>query len=322
MQDVQEVQESRQDGRQQAPSFNPSALLAEELALPRQSIEATLDLLRGGASVPFIARYRKEATGGLDEVQIRAVEERSEYLAELDGRRQVVLRTIDEQGKLTDALRIKIVACTTKTELEDLYLPYKPKRRTKASIARDRGLEPLALRILEQPLDVDVEAEAQAFVDQEKGVASPQEALNGACDIVVETVVENADVRAEMRRVFGEKGMLRTWSVVEEGKRTKFEDYYDHHESVATVPSHRFLAIRRGETEGVLATRIEVDEERQCGWIEHKMGLNAASPMADHLRHAVKQAFVKRLSPSIQTDVRVELKLRADRDRSLRRSDT
>jgi len=306
--------EGSKTGLLQAASFDSSALLAKELSLPRRSIKATLDLLYGGASVPFIARYRKEATGGLDEVQIRAVEERSEYLAELDGRRQVVLRTIEEQGKLSDDLRAKIEACTTKNELEDLYLPYKPKRRTKASIARERGLEPLALRILEQPLDVDVESEAQAFVDQEKGVASPEEALNGACDIVVETVVENADVRAEMRRVFGEQGVLRTWSLVEDGKRTKFEDYYDHSEPVAKVPSHRYLAIRRGEAEGVLATRIEVDEERQCGWIEHKMGLNEESPMAERFRHSVKQAFTKRLSPSIQTDVRVELKIRADRE--------
>ncbi len=293
-------------------AFDVSMVIARELNLASRSVAAVVRLLGEGATVPFIARYRKEATGGLDEVQIRAVQERSAYLKDLEDRRQVVLRTIEEQGKLTDELRAEILACSTKTALEDLYLPYKPKRRNKAVIAIERGLEPLADRIAAQPLDADVANEAQAYVSEEKGVASADKALDGARDILIERMVDDAKVRAELRRRFSEEGILRTWALEGNEGRTKFEDYYDHKEPVSAIPSHRYLAIRRGEAEGVLASAIDIDEESALAWMERHVGLVEASPFAGHLRQAVKDAFRRRLSPSIQSDVRIDLKLRSD----------
>src|SRR5512135_646978 len=173
--------------------------IARELGVSVAQVERTVALLADGATIPFIARYRKEVTGNLDEVQIAAVDERRTYLTELDARKQTVLAEIDKQGKLTDALKAKIVSTLSKTELEDLYLPYKPKRRTRATIARERGLEPLAEKILAQPTDGDPRREAAAFVDAEKGVEDVEAALQGARDIVAEAVSESADVRAMLR---------------------------------------------------------------------------------------------------------------------------
>src|SRR5688572_18285418 len=188
--------------------FEPVPVLAQALSLPAKSVAAVIALLDEGNTVPFIARYRKEVTGGLDEVQIRAVEERRIYLTELEERRQVVLASIAEQGKLTDDLRARILAADSKAELEDLYLPYKPKRRTRAAIAREKGLGPLADRILAQPERGDPRAEAAGFVDPARGVADVDEALAGARDICAEVVAEHPDVRQLARRMFAETGEL------------------------------------------------------------------------------------------------------------------
>src|SRR5262245_42339176 len=188
--------------------FEPTAVLARELGLPARGIAAVLKLLAEGATVPFIARYRKEATGGLDEVAIRAIEERRSYLTELEERRQVVLASIAEQGALGDELRARILAATSKAELEDLYLPFRPKRRTRAAIARERGLGPLADRIMAQPARGDPLAEADRLADVDRGVPGRDEALAGARDICAELVAERADVRALVRAVYREKGEL------------------------------------------------------------------------------------------------------------------
>ncbi len=232
-------------------AFDPTPLIAAELSLPPRSVAAVVALLAEGATVPFIARYRKERTGGLDEVQIRTIEERRSYLIELDDRRKAILASIEEQGKLTPELKKRIEACTSKTELEDLYLPYRKKRRTRAMIARERGLEPLALRILEQPLSGDPEAEARAFVDLAKEVPDVTAALAGARDIVAEVIAEHAEVRRMVREAFAKQGVLRTEVVKDKAtERSKFEQYYDFAEPIANMPSHRYLAIRRGEREG------------------------------------------------------------------------
>ena len=291
------------------------AKIVAELKLPSQGVAAVVALLAEKNTVPFIARYRKEATGGLDEVQIRAIEERRSYLIELDDRRKTILAAIDEQGKLTDALRAQIEGCDNKAALEDLYLPYKRKRRTRAAVARERGLEPLAQRILEQPSTGDPEAEAAAFVDPDNGVADASEALAGARDIVAEIVSERADIRVRARRAFAEQGVLV--SKVARGKskeRTKFEQYYDFRENVRSLPSHRFLAIRRGEGEAVLRAHIEVDADRLLAGIEGAMGLAARSPFAPQLREAIGDGYRRLLAPSIETDVRAELKLRSDHE--------
>jgi protein Tex len=295
--------------------FDPVPLIAAELSLPPRGVAAAVALLAEGSTVPFIARYRKEVTGGLDEVQIRTIEERRAYMLDLEKRRQSILGSISEQGKLSDELRARLLAVTTKTELEDLYLPYKPKRRTRATIAREKGLEPLAARILAQPPSGEPLAEAAAFVDAEKGVADAEAALAGARDIVAEALAENAEIRALVREAFLKEGALCSEVVPEKREEvTKFKDYYEHREPVATVPSHRFLAMRRGENEEVLRVRIEVDAEAMVGRVLRKAGLQERSPFAAQMRLAAQDGFKRLLAPSVETDVRVELKLRSDRD--------
>src|SRR5689334_8560867 len=237
------------------PDHDPVPQLASDLGLAPGAVAAVVALLAEGNTVPFIARYRKERTGGLDEVQIRAIEERREYLVELEARRAAILASVAEQGKLTPELEARLRAATGKAELEDLYAPYRPRRKTRASVARDKGLEPLAQRILAQAADGDPSAEAAGFVVE--GVASADEALAGARDIVAEVVADTAEVRAYVRREYAEHGEL-TSSVVpgKDAEPTKFEQYYQFSEAVRTIPSHRFLAIRRGEAEGVLRAHV------------------------------------------------------------------
>ncbi|MFO0692588.1 MAG: Tex family protein [Polyangiales bacterium] len=298
-----------------APVPDISPVVAEELGLPLRGVAAVVKLLDEGATVPFIARYRKEVTGGLDEVQIRDIQDKRAYHRELEERRQAVLKSIEEQGKLTDELRSKILACRTKALLEDLYAPYKKKRRTRATIAREAGLEPLANLILAQALEGDPLVEAAKYVDAEKGVADAEAALAGARDIVAEVVADNADVRTFVREQFEKQGTLVTEVARgKENERSKFEDYYDHREPVATVPSHRFLAIRRGEGEGVLRVRIEVEEEPVLARIGQIAGIQGKSPYAEALRTAIADSFKRLLAPSVETDVRVDLKLRADKE--------
>ena len=292
---------------------DPSVRVSELLSLPVASVRSVVKLLAEGGSVPFIARYRKEQTGGLDEVQIRAIEEKAAYVRELVERKASILEEIGKQGKLTPELKKKIEACDQKSELEDLYLPFKPKRRTRAMIARERGLEPLALRILEQPEVGDPQAEARAFVAGE--VPDVTAALAGAIDIVAELVAEKPEARALVRETLQKEGELACDVVADKKNQpTKFEAYYNFAEKVATLPSHRYLAIRRGETEGVLRAHIVVDEESLAFKLGAVARIKPQSPFAQTLRDAVKDAYKRLLVPSLETDVRVDLKLSADRD--------
>ncbi len=294
-------------------AFDAVKLLEAELKLTARSIASVIALLTDGNTVPFIARYRKEATGGLDEVQIRSIEERHAYFTDLENRRQTILGTIDDQGKLTDDLRARIVACTSKTVLEDLYLPYKPKRRTRAAIARERGLQALADRVLEQPDTGDPLSEAEAFVNAELDVPDSTAALAGARDVVAEAMAENAEVRSLVRRAFVRQGMLVSEVVPDQREAvTKFEQYYDFREPVQSIPSHRYLAIRRGESENVLRVRIELTVEPLLSAIEQIMGLNERSPFAGPMREAIADGYKRLVAPSIDSDVRVELKMRSD----------
>ena len=296
------------------PEFDPVTPIATELGLPPGGVRAVVDLLAEGNTVPFIARYRKERTGGLDEVQIRTIEERRAYLLELEERRALVIASIREQGKLTDELLARLAAATTKSAVEDLYLPFKPKRKTRASVARDKGLEPLAQRILAQPGDGDPLAEAAAFVREgEHPVPTPADALAGARDIVAEAAAETAEVRAYVRQVFAESGEIVSEGVPSKiNEPTKFEQYYAFKEAVKTIPSHRFLAIRRGEAEGVLRAHIAVDHETLAAGIARLMKVDEASPWAAPLREACADAEKRLLAPSVENDLRVELKLRSD----------
>jgi protein Tex len=299
--------------RTASSNFDPTPIIAAELKLPTAGVAAVAQLLDDGGTVPFIARYRKEATGGLDEVQIRAIEERRTYLRELEERRGAILESIAEQGKLTPELERRIRTCTTKAELEDLYLPYKPKRRTRATVARERGLEPLALRILAQPVDGSPRREAEAFVNAELDVADVDAALAGARDIVAEVCSEKAEVRGRLREVFAKEGFLVAEMHPDvAGQRTKYEQYYTFREKAADIPSHRFLALRRGEREKALKVTMEVEEPVILQRIEAQLGVVAASPFAGELRAAIADSYQRLLAPSVENDVRLELKQRSD----------
>lgn len=284
-----------------------------ELNISPRQVAAVARLLEEGCTVPFIARYRKEAHGNLDEVQIGAIQERLAYHRELEARRETVLSSIIQQGKLTDELKARILACTTRTALEDLYLPYRPKRRTRAMIARERGLEPLAERILAQA-EGDPEAEAAAYVDAAKEVPDVASALKGARDIVAERMAESSEVRGFAREWLASHGTVRSEAAdPENAQPTKFEQYYDFSEAVATIPSHRFLAIKRGEAEGVLRSTLEVDGDPVVRKALELFALREGSPWADHLRTAAEDAYRRLIAPSVELDVAVELKQRSDR---------
>ncbi len=290
------------------------SIIAEELKLPPAGVSAVVKLLAESATVPFIARYRKEQTGGLDEVQIRAIEERRTYLSEIAERRATVLGEIEKQGKLTPELAAKIKHCLSKADLEDLYLPYKPKRRTRATIAKERGLEPLSDRIWSQAPDGNPEAEALAFVDAAKEVLDVAAALAGARDIVAERIAENAEVRKRVREAYTNEGAIAVEKTREHAEKvTKFDMYATFREPVASIPSHRYLAIRRGESEGVLRVDLELEGASLHAPIAGIVGVKPASPWARQLQDAVGDTLKRLLLPSVQTDVRVDLKMQSDR---------
>ena len=296
-------------------SLAPEILLhvAQTLNVSMKALVATIELLDEGGTVPFIARYRKEATGNLDEVQIRSIEEKLAYFRELQERKASILGSIEEQGKLTDELKARIERTLEKSELEDLYLPYKPKRRTKATIAREKGLEPLALYLwnqqrTEQPLVVF----AQTFVDSGKGVADAEEALEGARHIVAETISENADFRKAVRQLMWEEGVVVSRKIEDaKDEQQKFKMYYDYREPVKTIPSHRMLAIRRGETENVLYFLIEVDADKALASIRSRV-LRQQGDWTPHMQLAIEDAYKRLLNSSIQAETRLELKQRSD----------
>ena len=242
--------------------------IAQDIAAKPEQVHAAVDLLDGGATVPFIARYRKEVTGGLDDTQLRLLEERLYYLRELEDRRSAILASIEEQGKLSDALKSDILAADTKARLEDLYLPYKPKRRTKAQIAREAGLEPLALGLREDPT-LAPEAFAEKFVDAEKGVADARAALDGARAILMESIAEDAHLVGELRDWLWAQGQICA-KVVEgkENEGAKFRDYFDHVEPVGKIPSHRLLALMRARNEGVLELELSPTADSEQGHAE------------------------------------------------------
>jgi uncharacterized protein len=290
------------------------AMIAAELTLAPQQVAGALALFDEGNTLPFIARYRKEATGGLDEVQLRDVRDRAQYLRELAERRVAILKSIEEQGKLDDALKARIDAADTKQALEDLYLPFKPKRRTRAMIARERGLEPLAeLLWAGATSSADLAAAAAGYVDVAKEVPDAEHALAGARDILAERLADDADLRGRVRDRTRAEGLAK--SRVATGKAnevSKFQDYYDFAQPLKELPSHRILAIRRGETEGFLVWSIEAPAERIVAEMESEyVSKNAA---ADQMRLVVQDAYKRLISPAVEVDLRLELKTRADEE--------
>lgn len=288
--------------------------ISQEIGLEEWQVHAVGALIEGGATVPFISRYRKEATGSLDEVAVAAIRDRSAQLVELDKRRESILKSLEEQGNLTADLKAKLLAAETMNTLEDLYLPYKPKRKTRGSVAREKGLEPLAALLLEQDTRTDPESEAGAYVDKEKGVESVEEALSGARDIIAEQVNEDAEARERMRSLFMKKGFFRV-RVVEgmEGQGAKYRDYFELDEPVASAPSHRILAMRRGAKEGFLDLRISPDQSEAVLMLEG-MFLKNEGPAAAQVREALEDCYQRLLSHSMETEVRLETKKRADQE--------
>jgi uncharacterized protein len=291
--------------------------LSKELGLKPEQVDRTLALSEEGATVPFIARYRKEATGGLDEVRIQTILDRAAERAELDSRRETILRTIEGQGKLTPELTQAIRRAKTRTELEDLYLPYKPKRRTRAAIARERGLEPLADLLWKQESGKkeDVAARARAFVNPGKEVPDLETALAGARDICAERVAEDAGLRRTARELCVNKGQLRSAVVAaKKGETTKFDNYADHEEDLSKAPSHRILALLRGEAEEVLRIQLALPDDEVKGTLASRVVTKPQSPFAPELRAAVEDSWERLMGPSLESELRNELKERADRE--------
>jgi uncharacterized protein len=287
--------------------------VAQTLKIPLRGLIAVIELLDDGGTVPFIARYRKEATGNLDEVQILDCEEKLAYFRDLVDRRETILASIAEQGKLTDELKARIEATLDKSELEDLYLPYKPKRRTKATIAREKGLEPLAQYLWQQqPAELPLDAFAATFVIAELGVGTVEEALEGARHIVAEWISEDADLRKALRQLVFDEGMVvsrKATDAVDE--QEKFKMYYEYTEPVKTIPSHRMLAIRRGEGENILYFLLEVAPERAVSIIQKHI-LRQQGDWTPQLELAIDDAWKRLLNSSIQGEIRLELKKRSD----------
>lgn len=292
--------------------------ISVELSLTPSQVNATARLLEEGGTIPFIARYRKEATNSLDEVAITAIRDRLAQLAELDNRREAIVRSLEERELLTDELKEKLNAAQTMAVLEDIYLPFRPKRRTRATIARERGLEPLAQRIFAQdgvdPVNQDPLKEAHAFINPEKEINSAEDALEGARDIIAEWISEDAAARAAMREFFLNKAVFRTKIISgKEQDGIKYQDYFECEEPVNAAPSHRILAMRRGEKEGFLTLRVSLPEEEALALLA-PFFIKGTTQASGQVKQALDDSFSRLLYPSMETEIRMVTKKRADEE--------
>lgn len=288
--------------------------IATQLNLGTRQVEKTIELLEQGATVPFIARYRKEMTGNLNEVQIAAIRDMLIKLKEIDKRREAILQSIDEQGKLTPELRAQIEKAESLTELEDIYLPYKPKRKTRASVAIEKGLQPLADELRKQ-YKCSVEQLAEQYVDEEKGVSSSDDALAGARDIIAEQVSEDIAARNKVRNIFRRQAMLSSKVVkAKEEEAAKFQSWFDWNENAMRAPSHRILAMFRGESEGLLRVRIVPDDDKAAIESLERQFVRGNYESSEQVALAVKDGYKRLLEPSIETEFYNTLKERADRE--------
>ena len=295
------------------PEQNYASRIAQALNLTEEQVQNTLNLLETGATIPFISRYRKEATGSLDEVQIGNIKDLYAKWLELDKRRAAILDSIAEQGKLTPELREKIEQAETMGALEDLYLPYRPKRKTRASVAVEKGLQPLAKLLLTQR-PIDLEREASKHIDEEKGVNTPEEALAGARDIIAELISENASIRARLRNTFLRYSRISTQLIPDKvDEDEKYRIYYNANELLAKAPSHRILAMLRGEEEGILRVHIAPDETRTLDDLKHRIIKNNSNS-AQQVWMAATDAYKRLLQPQMETEMRKYYKEKADKE--------
>lgn len=288
-------------------------LIASELSISVKQVKNTIGLLEEGNTVPFIARYRKEQTDALDEVQIRDIMERWQYIQNLEQRKEEIVRLIDEQGKLTDELRNQIQIASKLQELEDLYRPYKQKRRTKATIAKEKGLEPLAEWMMTFPLSTILEDKAKEFLSEENEIETTEEAIEGAKDIIAEWVSDDADSRKWIRQETARKGIIE--SVVKDGMKDEkkvFEMYYEYEEPVAKIVPHRTLALNRGEKEDVLRINVKPDIEFILKYLHKKWVKNEQSPVASYVKEAYEDGYKRLIQPSIEREIRNELTEKAE----------
>ncbi len=291
------------------------SLIARELKITAAQVKVVIELMLEGATIPFIARYRKEMTGSLDEVVLAAIRDRYEQLEELNKRREAILKSIEKQEKLTPALAKALQEAETLAQLEDLYLPFRPKRKTRATAAKEKGLEPLATRIFEQD-KMDVNAMASAFINAELGVATEEEALAGARDIMAEWISENQEVRQQLRELFWKHGTIVSKAVkskVESEAAQKFKDYFNWKEPISKAPSHRLLAMRRAEKEGFITLDMAPEETEAIRLLEHKF-LRNSSAASQQVAQAAADSYKRLLKPSLETEVRVETKMKADQE--------
>lgn len=283
---------------------NINAILSKELGISLNQVESVIEMLDEGNTVPFIARYRKERTGGLTDELLRTFLERLTYLRNLSDRKEDVIRLIEEQGKLTEELKKKIENAMSLTEVEDLYRPYKQKKRTRATMAVERGLKPLADLILLGEFKGDLEKEASKYIDEEKEVKSIEDVLNGAMDIVSEIISDNADFRKWIRELIRREGLVITKGKSEE--TTPYEMYYDYSEAVRTLPSHRILAINRGEKEKILSVSVSVDEEKIVNFLKNRL-LKKNNITDKYLEESIRDSLKRLIYPSVEREIRVEL---------------
>ena len=281
-------------------------ILANEFGQKRNHVENVIKLLDEGNTVPFIARYRKEQHGTMDDQLIRSIADRLNYLRNLDKRKEEILHSIEEQGKLTDELKVQIEAAETQAALEDLYRPYKQKRRTRATIAKEKGLDPLAeILFAQETKEGTVEDLALPFVDEEKGVASVEEALAGASDIIAEQISDDADIRRLLKDLIHKAGLVVSKAATEED--SVYRLYYDYSEAVGKIPSHRVLAINRGEAEKFLKVSVEVDEPAALTIVKNHSAKTEASISSQFVASAAEDAYSRLIFPSVEREIRNEL---------------
>lgn len=288
---------------------NINETLARELNISIKQVESVIEMLDDGNTVPFIARYRKERTGGLSDEVLRAFSERLIYLRGLNERKEDVIRLIGEQGKLTEELKNKVLACNTLTEVEDIYRPYKPKKRTRATIAIEKGLKPLGELILNGDFSGDLEKEASKYIDEEKDVQSEEDALKGAMDIISEIISDNATFRKWIRDFINKEGTIETSGKSED--RTPYEMYYDYKEAIKTIPSHRILAINRGEKEKILQVKLIFNEDRVINYLEKNI-LKENKVTNEYLQKSIRDSFKRLIFPSIEREIRTDLTTRGE----------
>ena len=284
--------------------------IADELNIRESQVEAAVKLIDEGNTIPFIARYRKEATGNLSDEVLRNLDERLKYLRNLEARKEEIIRLIDEQGKLTDELTIKIAGTMVLSELEDIYRPFRPKKRTRATIAKEKGLEPLSQIIYLQKEKRDINEVAKEYIDKEKGVETVEDAIDGALDIIAENIADDADYRKKIKSFDFREAVIKTKQAKEE--TSPYEMYYDYSESILRMPSHRILAINRGEKEKFLKVKLETPDEKILNYLEKQIILDHKSQFASLLERTIQDSYKRLIAPSIEREIRNDLTEKAE----------